>query len=252
MRRLRASLSYSNVISTVCLVLLLGGGTAYAASQLGKESVGSKELKKEAVTPAKLSKAAKSSLAGGPGATGTTGAAGPAGATGPAGPQGPKGDPGTPGANGAPGEKGERGEKGQRGEKGEKGEKGERGKPGPAIQVLPSGQTEVGAWAVGAGKSNYGMAQINFFPRLPAAVPADHEKFIDYNAPTTTECPGSERAAPGYLCVYAAWNFSMSLDYFDNPVVSTESDSTTFGVLIYLSSAAEGGNALGNWAYTAP
>lgn len=64
MQRVRARLTYPNVIATFCLVLLLGGGTAYAAGELGKESVGTKQLKKEAVTPAKLSKAVRSDLAG--------------------------------------------------------------------------------------------------------------------------------------------------------------------------------------------
>ena len=85
MHRIRGKLTYANVISTLCLVLLLGGGTAYAASQLEKESVGANQLKKGAVTPAKLSKGSKATLTGPKGATGL---------------QGAKGDPG---ANGAPG-----------------------------------------------------------------------------------------------------------------------------------------------------
>jgi hypothetical protein len=69
--------------------------TAYAASQFGRETIGSSALKKEAVTPAKLSKKAKTTLIG---------------ATGPAGPQGNPGAPGAPGATkidvayGVPGE----------------------------------------------------------------------------------------------------------------------------------------------------
>jgi hypothetical protein len=54
MKRLSSKLTYANVISTLCLFLLLGGGTALAASQLGKNSVGSKQLKKNAVTTAKI------------------------------------------------------------------------------------------------------------------------------------------------------------------------------------------------------
>jgi hypothetical protein len=50
MHRLRGYLTYSNVVSTLCLALLLCGGTAYAATALAKSSVGSKQLKKEAVT----------------------------------------------------------------------------------------------------------------------------------------------------------------------------------------------------------
>lgn len=51
---MRPSASYANVVSTLCLFLLLGGGAAYAASHLGKNSVGSKQLKKNAVTEAKI------------------------------------------------------------------------------------------------------------------------------------------------------------------------------------------------------
>jgi hypothetical protein len=55
---MRPRLTYSNVVSTLCLFLLLGGGAAYAASHLGKNSVGSKQLKKNAVTTAKIKKEA--------------------------------------------------------------------------------------------------------------------------------------------------------------------------------------------------
>jgi hypothetical protein len=96
MKRLSGKLSYANVISTLCLVLLVGGGTAYAATEmLPKNSVGTKQLAKEAVTPAKLSKASKATLKGPAGAQGATGATGATGA------QGPKGDTGLTGAAGS-------------------------------------------------------------------------------------------------------------------------------------------------------
>jgi hypothetical protein len=94
MHRVRGKLTYSNVISTLCLVLLLGGGTAYAAARLGKESVGTRQLKREAVTPAKLSKKAKATLSGPAGPAGPAGAQGPAGARGEQGIQGIQGSPG--------------------------------------------------------------------------------------------------------------------------------------------------------------
>jgi hypothetical protein len=53
---MRPKLSYANVISTLCLFLLLAGGAAYAASHLAKNSVGSKQIKKNAVTTAKIKK----------------------------------------------------------------------------------------------------------------------------------------------------------------------------------------------------
>jgi hypothetical protein len=84
MKRLRSKLTYSNVISTLALFLVLAGGTAFAATQmLPKNSVGPKQLKKGAVTPAKLSTTTKSQLTGAKGATGA---------------QGPQGIPGAQGA----------------------------------------------------------------------------------------------------------------------------------------------------------
>jgi hypothetical protein len=92
MKRLRSKLTYSNVMVTVLALVVLGGGTAYAATQmLPKNSVGPQQLKKAAVTPAKLSKAAKATL---------TGPAGPKGATGDQGLKGDKGDKGETGPRG--------------------------------------------------------------------------------------------------------------------------------------------------------
>jgi hypothetical protein len=112
MNRIRGTFRYANVVSTLCLVLLLGGGTAYAASKLlPKNSVGSAQIKNGAVTPAKLGPATKKELAGAPG------------------PQGPKGEPGPKGDTGA---KGDSGSKGDQGVKGDPGEKGDQGPIGPS------------------------------------------------------------------------------------------------------------------------
>ncbi len=54
MKRLLSKFTYANVISTVCLFLLLGGGAAFAAGKLAKNSVGSKQIKANAVTSAKI------------------------------------------------------------------------------------------------------------------------------------------------------------------------------------------------------
>jgi hypothetical protein len=58
LRRLSGKLSYANVVSTLCLALILGGGVAYAAAHLKKNSVGTKQLKNGAVTLTKISKGA--------------------------------------------------------------------------------------------------------------------------------------------------------------------------------------------------
>ena len=54
MKKASERLTYSNVVSSICLFLLLSGVTAFAAVQLGKNSVGSKQLKKNSVTGAKV------------------------------------------------------------------------------------------------------------------------------------------------------------------------------------------------------
>jgi hypothetical protein len=103
LKRLCSKFTYANVIATLALFLVLAGGSAFAASQFGKETIGGRSIKKESIGPAKLNKAAKAALtgpagpAGAKGANGATGATGPAGPAGPAGPQGPAGAPGPAG-----------------------------------------------------------------------------------------------------------------------------------------------------------
>ncbi len=56
MTSLRPHLSYANVVSTICLFLVLGGATAFAAKHLhlGKNTVGTRQLRNNAVTAAKI------------------------------------------------------------------------------------------------------------------------------------------------------------------------------------------------------
>jgi hypothetical protein len=110
---LRRHLTYANVAATLALFLALGGA-AYAATQLPRNSVGTAQLKREAVTAGKIAKKTRAQLRG---------------ARGPAGPQGPQGKTGKQGPKGATG---------ARGAQGPRGEKGERGEPGtgPAFEVF--------------------------------------------------------------------------------------------------------------------
>ena len=89
------------VVALVALFVALGGG-AYAALKLPANSVGAAQLKKNAVTPAKLSLAAKASLST-PGPTGARGLEGPRGEAGPRGDSGPQGDTGPKGDTGPAG-----------------------------------------------------------------------------------------------------------------------------------------------------
>jgi len=90
MRALRSKLTYANVISTLCLFMLLGGG-AYAATKLPKNSVGAKQIKNGAITgkeikkgsidSTKLTASAIATLKGGKGDIGPQGIQGPQGLT---------------------------------------------------------------------------------------------------------------------------------------------------------------------------
>lgn len=92
----RRHLSYANVMATIAVFVVLGGG-AFAATNLPKNSVGSKQIKKNAVTTAKLkngavtsAKVKKGSLLASNFKSGQL----PRGATGESGPTGPTGTAG--------------------------------------------------------------------------------------------------------------------------------------------------------------
>jgi hypothetical protein len=83
MNRLPIRLSYANVMATIAVFIALGGAS-YAATQLPKDSVGTGQIKKEAVTPSKLSAATIAALSasaghGGKGDGAGSGPSGPAG-----------------------------------------------------------------------------------------------------------------------------------------------------------------------------
>jgi Collagen triple helix repeat (20 copies) len=99
MNFIRQRLTYANVIATLSLFLVLGGG-AYAATQLPRNSVGTGQLRAEAVTAGKIAKKTRKQLQG---SRGPTGPQGPQGKTGPKGATGAKGTAGAKGATGAPG-----------------------------------------------------------------------------------------------------------------------------------------------------
>ena len=90
MRRLRSHLSYANVMATIAVFVALGG-TSYAVTQLPRNSVGSKQIRKSAVRSADIndrsvalrdiSRKARGSLRGQAGPAGPQGPAGPKAAT---------------------------------------------------------------------------------------------------------------------------------------------------------------------------
>ncbi|HSS37862.1 MAG TPA: hypothetical protein VLT58_03740 [Polyangia bacterium] len=95
----RRHLTYANVAATLALFLALGGA-AYAATQLPKNSVGTKQLKAGAVTAAKINKKTRNKLRGAQGPAGPQGKTGKTGKTGPKGATGAQGKTGAAGADG--------------------------------------------------------------------------------------------------------------------------------------------------------
>lgn len=220
MLRIRGKLTYSNVISTLCLVLVVGGGTAYAASEmLPKNSVGTTQIQKEAVTPAKLSKKAKATL---------TGPQGPQGLQGPAGRTGPAGKEGAPGADLT------------------------------ATTPLESGETETGIFAAAGGGPGTAAGQvmtanINFVQPLSAALDFNHTVVLKKNESSASHCPGVGEAAPGYLCVYVGYESAASIyTPVENPQTGNAGTGTD-GANAYAETLATGAGAVsGTWAVTAP
>ena len=111
--RLRARLTYANVMATIAVFVALGG-TSYAALQLPKGSVGPKQLKRNSVTSPKVKrgslllndfKASQHALLRGPegpqGPQGLQGGTGAQGDVGPTGPPGPTQGSATAGFSGA-------------------------------------------------------------------------------------------------------------------------------------------------------
>jgi Collagen triple helix repeat (20 copies) len=281
-KHIRHRITPANAIATVAVFFALGGG-AYAAVRLPANSVGTPQIKNRAVTPAKLSAAARRTLVGSPGPTGPSGPVGSIGARGPEGLAGAKGEPGMrgetgmPGSNGTagprgldgepgskgergeqgekgergePGQKGERGEPGQKGERGEPGQKGERGEPGPLLEVLPSGKTLRGTFEL-RGTAQYLTDSITFQFPLAAAATAYFPA-----SSNVTECPGSvaePKARPGAFCVYPYTELHVAQHIVFDPSNPVNGRTGKFGAILNIqNSGSEEAFAYGSWAVTAP
>lgn len=183
MRISRPRIGYSGVVATIALFVALGGG-AYAAIELPANSVGTRELRRDAVTAAKVrdgSLLARDFRAGQL----------PAGPKGEAGPAGPKGDPG------------------QTGPRGERGEQGQQGEPGPFPATLPVGKTMTGLYALsGRHEENYAFPLVTIsYPFRLAVAPG--VTFLDVGELPSPTCPGDvddPKAVSGHLCIYQSVN----------------------------------------------
>jgi hypothetical protein len=137
--RLRAGLTYANVVSTLCLFIVLGG-SAYAATQITgrnvkNSSLTGKDVRNSSLTGVDVKDGSLLSADFGAGQL-------------PAGSPGPKGDTGAPGAKGEPGDKGDKGDPCLASDPACQGPQGDPGEPGPsaqriAVSVNNGSQTDV-------------------------------------------------------------------------------------------------------------
>jgi len=143
--KLRAGLSYANVVATLALFIALGG-VSYAAIALPAGSVGTTQLKTDAVTSVKVRNGTlrKSDFKDGllpRGKHGDPGQDGQPGDNGPPGQRGRDGLPGDEGDSGAPGAAGPAGPGGTAGAAGDDGSIGPAGPAGPDGEAGPRGFT---------------------------------------------------------------------------------------------------------------
>lgn len=220
MRRIRSALTFSNTIALVALMLSVSG-TAYAAG-LGRNSVGSLQVKNGSLLLADLSTTAKAALKGAAGATGAAGAPGTTGAT---------------GATGAPGSSAH--------------------EPMPAGATV-SGEIHWDAPAT-AGMHSF-SENIRFGSLAPAAVenadirwaPTGNPDILDGDE--SAACTGTvdEPTAPaGKLCLYSSVSNNLADGSLRAYAYNTASQRDT-GFYIYMSSQAAGPMGItATWAYTA-
>jgi hypothetical protein len=137
MSLLKPRLTFANAVATLSLFVSLGG-VSWAAVTLPPDSVGTRQLKTNAVTGQKVRDGSllakdfrRGELPPGPaGPAGPAGATGAQGATGPTGPTGPKGTTGAPGRTGA------------------------TGPAGPIGPIGPSGPAGVSGWSLVQQETN--------------------------------------------------------------------------------------------------
>jgi hypothetical protein len=160
--------------------------------------------------------------------------------------QGPAGRNGLNGINGAPGSNGKNGTNGTN---------GAEGPAGPLLETLPSGRSEKGIWTVLDNGANGAVRGATIaFPLPLASPPTAH--YIPVGGTPPAGCSGTAAApaaAPGNLCVFETFNFSLPHLDFYAPESGTESATAAgkLGTVIVLTASAEGTQqATGTWAVT--
>ncbi|MDP1849259.1 MAG: collagen-like protein [Solirubrobacteraceae bacterium] len=233
MRRLGPQLTYANIVSTLCLFVVLGGsayaGTLLTGRDVRNESLTGADVRNNSIRSADVR---DGTLTAGDFAFGTL-RVGPQGSRGD---RGPKGDPGAPG---------------------QPGQRGEQGVPGPLSETLPSGLTSRGVWVISQDnqvfEASVSTAIAISFPFRLAQTPTFHPlTHWRVGSSYTDACPGYDagglpRAAPGHLCVY------QTNQDLNSGVATKTAQWSKIGIqLAATSSPSTSLAAEGSWAVTAP
>ena len=209
----------SPALVVACLALTVAlGGTSYAAVTLPRNSVGTPQLKRNAVNSAKVK---NFSLLRADFKRGQV----------PAGPRGLQGLPGATGATGAPGAK------------------GDQGVPGPFPGTLPAGKTIRGVWVAldhaSAANEEHQVA-ISYGFQLASAPVLHH---IKAGIPPPAECPGTganPQAQPGHLCLFETFASNVTA----SRGVQAVSDPRSGAEIHQRATAAGNSYTFGSWAVT--
>ena len=210
----------SPAMAIACLALVLSlGGTGYAAERLARNSVGTPQLKKNAVNSKKVK---NRSLRAVDFARGEL-------PTGNQGPQGP------------------------RGEQGASGQKGEPGRS--ALSPLQTGETVhgvIGAEERPSSATGFVGATESLPVPAPVALDNTHVSVDGIDEGVGNECTGSyatPTAAPGFLCIYVSITSNATGITGNVP----GGEPTKYGFLLDWGTTTTGGSGvMGSWAYTAP
>jgi hypothetical protein len=156
--------------------------------------------------------------------------------------EGPAGKNGANGSNGT---------NGTNGTSGTNGTNGTNGQDLTSHTPLPSGQSESGEFAMGAGASGDEMGEGISFSQ-PLATPIAEGHAIYNNAgETSTNCPGIGHAASGYLCLYTGEDESMSFVHALNFPPYEFNSTGLYGFAIYFIVLSTPNYVDGSWTVTA-
>jgi hypothetical protein len=217
--RSRRKPSYADVVATLALFAALGGG-AYAATQLPRNSVGPRQIRKNAVNSATVKNGSLRAADFGPGQL-------------PSGPVGPSGPPGPQGATGEPG-------------------------PFPDGSV-PGGKTLRGTYLVSGwatASHQQFLSSVSFGGFTLAAAPAAH--FVRFETAPPPQCPGSAenpQATRGNLCVYEAQETNQGAAPTIIDPATDEPGASRVGFAVHVEGTSSTGiyvDSYGTWAVNSP